>query len=98
MTSSALSAAALHAGPEIEDSDRLFFTLDRRAIGPDGWTMHVLGIHADEQGWWIQVGRADDPSISVVVRATAKVTAERVLAALDSWHPVSADLEIRYVA
>jgi hypothetical protein len=87
-----------HPEFQVQESDRLFFTLDRRTIGPDGWTVHVLGIHADESGWWIQVGRADDPSVSVILRASSRVTVDRVIAALEAWHPVSADLEIRHVA
>jgi hypothetical protein len=62
------------------------------------WIAHVLGVHADDRYWWIQIASADNASASVVVRCSHHARAEHVIAALRGWHPrVSITLQIRTV-
>ena len=79
---------------ELTAGDSFFVTLDRRPIGPRGWIAQVQGVHEDRRGWWIQVARADDPTVSVVLHVPFDVTTDQMLAALALWQPSSADLEV----
>ena len=97
MTSPTSSAAVPLAELYVPDADRFFIALDQRPIGPTGWVALVLGIHSDDRGWWIQVGRADNPSVSVVLRTPLDITVDRLVAALESWRPTSADLDVRHL-
>jgi hypothetical protein len=79
----------------LPSADRFFVGLDQRSIGPSGWTALVLGVHADERGLWIQVGRADNPEVSLVLRAPYDVPIERLVSALEAWQPTNANLCVR---
>ena len=88
------ASAQVTSASELTEGDSFFVTLDRRPIGPHGWIAQVQGVHEDRRGWWIQVARADDPTMSVVLHVPFDVTTDQMLKALASWQPLSPDLKV----
>jgi hypothetical protein len=53
------------------------------------WVARVHGVHLDDRSWWIQIGREDDESASVVLRCSHRATADQAAAVLGHWQPTT---------
>jgi hypothetical protein len=55
---------------EVSTADAWFVALDRRSliVGPLQLTMQVLGVHVDAIHTWIQIGLAEYPGSSLLLR------------------------------
>jgi hypothetical protein len=79
------------------DGDPWFAFLDGRQvnIGPERWCAEVLGIHDYSGEYWIQLGPADHPDRSVVIRCHHSQSGDGVLRALQRC-PGEVRMEIKY--
>jgi len=71
--------------PERDDRiDHLVAMLDQQRVGdgPTSWVVRVLGVHTEGGDIWIQVGRDDNPSVSMVLHLPPWATAHHAMAAL----------------
>lgn len=73
--------------------DVLFASLDGQLIrGRDWeWRAEVVSIVDDSDMLWVQIGPAQDPTVSVVLRMDGGQPAERALAALRAWSDIPED-------
>lgn len=81
---------AVHALPAVEPvtaRDALFAMLDGQIIrGRTGaWRAEVVSIVAERDITWVQIGPAQDPTASVVLRLHDGQRPDQVLAALRDW-------------
>ncbi|MEQ1908214.1 MAG: hypothetical protein ABMA15_05295 [Vicinamibacterales bacterium] len=73
--------------------DALFASLDGQIIrGRSGaWRAEVVSIVAERDVTWVQIGPAEDPSLSVVLRLNDGQRPDEALAALKSWSDLPED-------
>ena len=72
-----------------DDAREWFDALDQRVIGrgPAQWVVSVLGVHADDREWWIDVASAANPTANVVLRLSRQATVFHAVAALRRHRP-----------
>jgi hypothetical protein len=76
---------------EIENSlDRLFSALDGKPT--DGGPARILGIHHDSREWWIQIGRGEDITNTIVLRVSRFANVMHAGAALTRWNSSGTNL------
>lgn len=73
--------------------DALFASLDGQIIrGRAGaWRAEVVSIVAERDVTWVQIGPAEDPALSVVLRLNDGQRPDQALAALKSWSDLPED-------
>jgi len=72
---------------ELSSTDALFAMLDGQIIRgrKTAWRAEVVAILAEEGGTWVQIGPAQRPALSVVMRLDRDPQADLVLEALREW-------------
>ena len=73
--------------------DALFASLDGQIIrGRSGaWRAEVVSIVAERDVTWVQIGPAEDPALSVVLRLNDGQRPDQALAALKNWSDLPED-------
>ena len=64
--------------------EQVFARLDRQTVGEgaESWVTSVIGVYVESSFVWVQVGRSDRPSDTVIVRMRANTPAVDVLGRL----------------
>ena len=72
---------------ELSPTDALFAKLDGQIIRGRraAWRAEVVAIMAEHDETWVQIGPAQRPALSVVMRLDGEPQADRVLEALRAW-------------
>jgi hypothetical protein len=75
--------------PSITAANEWFEALDQRVIGRGHgrWITSVLGVHSDDQDWWVDVANAANPAANVVLRLSRRATVFHAVAALRRHRP-----------
>jgi hypothetical protein len=73
-----------------------FLVLDQRMlhVGPDTWSLQVLGIHSSPEGLWIQLASIDEPQRSFVLQVDEQTTVTDVTGALRARTSAPEPLEV----
>ena len=70
---------------DVAFADRWFAALDQRQIGTgDGrWTAHVVAVHHEADGLWVQVAPVSDLSATILIHVSATTSLDEVLDTLE---------------
>jgi hypothetical protein len=70
---------------ETRSADQWFAALDQRRIGAGAgsWVAQVLGVHCEDDGFWIQLSSSEDSFATIVIHLVSKTPMADVLAALE---------------
>ena len=84
---------ALPVADALSARDALFASLDGQIIrGRSGaWRAEVVSIVAERDVTWVQIGPAEDPALSVVLRLNDGQRPDQALAALKNWSDLPED-------
>ena len=83
----------IHSLAHGDARDALFASLDGQIIcGRTGaWRAEVVSIVAERDVTWVQIGPAEDPALSVVLRLNDGQKPDQALAALRGWSDLPED-------
>lgn len=70
---------------ETTSADQWFAALDQRRIGAGtgSWVVQVLGVHCEDDGFWIQLSSSEDSFATIVLHLAADTPIDDVLAVLE---------------
>jgi len=66
-------------------ADQWFAALDQRRIGAGAgsWIAQVVGVHRDDDGFWVQVSSSEDPFSTIVLHLAPTTPIDDVVTALE---------------